>query len=401
MEKFIKHFLITILLASTTLSCEAQNELKFVTDAYILTGAENIDRYLKILSDKDVGIVANQTSLINETHLVDSLLSLDVKIKKIFSPEHGFRGDKDAGAIIQDGRDAITGLPVISLYGEKKKPSRADLEGLDIIVFDIQDVGARFYTYTSTMTYVMEACADAGIQFLVLDRPNPNGFYVDGPVLEEEFRSFVGLHPVPLVHGLTIGEYALMINGEGWLEGEAVCDLTVIKMEGYDHNMVYELPVRPSPNLPNRDAVYLYPSLCLFEGTIVSIGRGTDFPFQVIGHPEYYLGSYYFIPESRPGASLNPKYEGIGCYGLSLKGYARNLNKNPHHFNLSFLINMYDFFREKEFFNNYFDLLAGNSKLRISIMEGVSEQHIRQSWDDDLREYKRLRKTYLLYPDFE
>lgn len=401
MEKLIKHFLIVVFGSLMITSCEArENDLKFVTDEDIITGAENFDEYIGLIKGKNVGVVANQSSKVNNTHLIDTLLSLDINVKKIFSPEHGFRGDMDAGAEINDGADPVTGIPIISLYGEKKKPSQQDLQGLEIVLFDLQDVGARFYTYISTLTYMMEACAATEIPVIVLDRPNPNGFYIDGPVLDKEFRSFVGLHPVPVVHGLTIGEFSMMINGEEWLEQGISCKLTVIEMKGYDHTMIYKLPVRPSPNLPNQESVYLYPSLCLFEGTIISVGRGTDHPFQVIGHPDYHLGSYFFIPEPRPGASMNPKYKGVGCYGMSLSGYAKNIKHNPVHFNISFLINIHDFFKDSAFFNDYFDLLAGNDQLRLQILSGMNEENIRKTWEEDISKYQKIRDKYLLYPDF-
>ncbi len=401
MEKRLYQSLIILLSVIFLPNCSAgEGSLKFVGEADIITGAENIDDYKDLILGKKTGIIANQSSLVNNTHLIDTLAGLGIRIEAIFSPEHGFRGDHEAGAEITDYTDPKTGIKVISLYGNKKKPEPEDLEEIEIMLFDLQDVGARFYTYTSTMTYAMEACASAGIPLIVLDRPNPNGFYVDGPVLEKEFRSFVGLHPVPVVHGLTTGEFALMINGEGWLENSLKCDLTVIKMRGYDHKMVYDLPVSPSPNLPNRESVYLYPTLCLFEGTIISVGRGTDHPFQVIGHPEFQIGSFTFTPESLPGTSNNPKYEGEQCYGLSLLGFAGNPENNKHHFSLSYLINMYDYFKGEDFFNPYFDKLAGSATLRKQITEGKTEKEIRQSWQNAIAKYLKIRKKYLLYPDF-
>jgi uncharacterized protein YbbC (DUF1343 family) len=401
MEKRLNQSFIIIMLMIFLPGCTAsEGSLKFVTEADIVAGSENIDEYIGLISGKNTGIIANQSSLVNNTHLVDTLAGLGIQIEAIFSPEHGFRGGHEAGAEITDLKDPKTGIKIISLYGNKKKPGPEDLKDIEIMLFDLQDVGARFYTYTSTMTYAMEACASAGIPFIVLDRPNPNGFYVDGPVLEKKSRSFVGLHPVPVVHGLTTGEYALMINGEGWLENGLECDLTVIKMKGYDHTMICDLSVRPSPNLPNQESVYLYPTLCLFEGTIMSIGRGTDHPFQVIGHPEFHIGSFTFTPESLPGKSANPKYEGKVCYGLSLKNIAENIESNRLHFNLSYLLNMYNYFRDENFFNPYFDKLAGTAALREQITQGKTEKEIRESWQTETAEYLILRNKYLLYPDF-
>jgi len=401
MEKHTNQLFIIIFLLIILPGCKAnEGNLKFVNEAEINTGAENIDGYIDLISGKKTGIIANQSSLVKNIHLIDTLTSLGIQIEAIFSPEHGFRGSHEAGEEVTDHKDLKTGIKIISLYGNKKKPEPEDLADIEVMLFDLQDVGARFYTYTSTMTYAMEACASAGIPFIVLDRPNPNGFYVDGPVLEKEFRSFVGLHPVPVVHGLTTGEYALMINGEGWLEKGLECDLTVITIKDYDHTMIYNLPVVPSPNLPNQESVYLYPTLCLFEGTIISVGRGTDHPFQVIGHPEFHIGSFSFTPESLPGKSINPKYEGEQCYGISLQGFASNLENNSNHFNLSYLIDMYDYFSDKNFFNPYFDKLAGTATLRKQIAEGKTQKEIRQSWQNAIEKYLKIRNKYLLYPDF-
>ncbi|MCP2044604.1 exo-beta-N-acetylmuramidase NamZ domain-containing protein [Pontibacter sp. HSC-36F09] len=362
----------------------------------LVLGAEQLDRYLKLLEGKRVGMVVNQTSVISKTHLVDTLISRGVEVTTIFAPEHGFRGEADAGAHIKDAKDTKTGLPIISLYGSNKKPSKAQMQNLDVLVFDIQDVGTRFYTYISTMHYAMEACAENGKKMLVLDRPNPNGHYVDGPVLEMEHKSFVGMHPIPIVHGLTVGELAEMINGEKWLEGERSCDLTVIKMENYDHTMAYELPVRPSPNLPNPQSIALYPSICFFEGTNVSVGRGTPTPFQVIGSPFYQKKDYSFTPVSTPGAT-DPPHKGVKCYGMDLTdpSFAQP-------FTLKYLLEMYNNSTNKEkFFNNFFEKLAGTSELRKQVIAGKTETEIRASWEPNLSDYKVLRKNYLLYPDFE
>jgi uncharacterized protein YbbC (DUF1343 family) len=367
----------------------------------ITPGAERTTRYFPLIADKQVAVVANHSSLIGNRHLVDSLISAGMKVVRVFSPEHGFRGKADAGELVGDGIDLVTGLPVVSLYGNNRKPGEQYLADIDLVIFDIQDVGARFYTYISTMTYVMEACAALDIPVLVLDRPNPNGFYVDGPVLEEEFRSFVGLHPVPIVHGMTVGEYARMVNGEGWLEGGIRCNLTVIPVRNYTHSDFYTLPVRPSPNLPNKYAVYLYPSLCLFEGTVVSVGRGTDQPFQVIGHPLYEKGSYAFTPRSVPGAN-NPPLLGEKCFGINLTNYAKNMEKHPAALNLMWLIDFYkQISTQTDFFNTFFNRLAGNSTLRQQIEDGLTEEEIRASWQPGLNAYKTIRKKYLLYDDFE
>jgi uncharacterized protein YbbC (DUF1343 family) len=337
--------------------------------------------------------------LIGNTLIVDSLINSGIDVKVIFSPEHGFRGEFDAGAEIRGYIIYRNGIKVISLYGKDKKPLPADLEGIDILLFDIQDVGVRFYTYISTLALVMEAAAEQGIPLIVTDRPNPNGFYVDGPVLDTAFRSFVGMHPVPVIYGMTIGEYALMINGEGWL-GSNECDLKVIPMDGYEHNMIVSLKIRPSPNLPNWQSIYLYPSLCLFEGTIISVGRGTDFPFQVIGHPNYLVGSYAFIPRTIPGMSENPPFKGQECYGSNLTGFAENFSKNDDHFTLTWLLGMHDFFKDSaDFFTPYFDKLAGNEQLRKDIQDGKTEKEIRQSWNNDLAAFREIRKKYLLYPE--
>lgn len=368
----------------------------------LLTGAQQTELYLPLLQGKNVALVANHTSRIGKAHLVDSLMSLRVQLAKVFSPEHGFRGKADAGQKIDDKIDLVTGLPIISLYGSHKKPQAEDLEGVDVVIFDIQDVGARFYTYISTMSLVMEACAENNIPVIVLDRPNPNGFYVDGPVMKPEFESFVGMHPVPIVHGMTVGEYAQMVNGEYWLADSVQCDLTIIPLKKYTHSDFYELPIPPSPNLPNKYAVYLYPSLCLFEGTDVSIGRGTDYPLQIIGHPEYLLGNYIFTPRSIPGSATHPKHEGVYCNGQNLIGYAQHMDENPKQLNLSWLISYYQNLYEKTaFFNSYFEKLAGNDELRKQIIDEIPEDQIRASWQSDLDAFKQTRKKYLLYPDFK
>ncbi len=352
-----------------------------------------MDEVVQKLSGRRVALVVNHTSLVGKKHLTDTLLQSGIAVKKIFAPEHGFRGEAEAGETIKDGRDTQTGLPVISLYGNLKKPGPDMLQDIDIVVFDIQDVGARFYTYISTMHYVMEACAENNKPLIILDRPNPNGHYVDGPILEPEFKSFVGMHPIPVVHGMTVGELARMINGEGWLEGHRKCALEVIRVKNWTHNTPYSLPVNPSPNLPNDQAVALYPSICLFEGTVMSVGRGTLTPFQVIGHPDLKNMPYQFTPVTIKGMASNPPHENKVCYGMDL----RNVKVKPA-LDLSYLINMYKAFPQKEkFFNNYFEKLAGTRALRSQIMQGLSEEEIRKSWEKGLIEFREIRKKYLLY----
>jgi len=368
--------------------------------ATLQLGAERFGEYLPMLKGKQVGMVVNQTSVVFENnHLVDTLLGMGVEVKKIFAPEHGFRGKADAGALIKDGTDVKTGLPIISIYGKNKKPSAEQLADLDLVIFDIQDVGARFYTYISSMHYVMEACAEQGKQVLVLDRPNPNDHYIDGPIRQEGFDSFVGMHPIPVVHGLTVGELAQMINGEGWLEGGLRCELTVIPLSGYQHGDPYFLPVPPSPNLPNAQAIAWYPSLCLFEATQMSIGRGTPFPFQVVGYPDPDLGNFTFTPKSTPGAAMHPKLENQLCYGLDLRD-----DTAPDAFSLRLLLDYYQRSGKGEDFidrKSFFDLLAGTDELRKQIGAGLDEAAIRESWQEGLMQYKAMRKRYLLYPDFE
>jgi uncharacterized protein YbbC (DUF1343 family) len=352
-----------------------------------------------MLKGKTIGVVANPTSMIGRTHLVDSLLSLDVKIKCVFGPEHGFRGNAEAGGSIASERDPRTGLPLISLYGAHDKPTPADLAGIDIMLFDIQDVGVRCYTYISTLTYVMEACAAAHIPVVVLDRPNPNGYYIDGPILEPALASFVGLHPIPLVYGLTIGEYATMVNGEGWLGKGIKCDLTVVKLKNYSHAMRYQLPVKPSPNLPDMASVYLYPSLCLFEGTVVSVGRGTGKPFRIFGHPALPDKGFSFKPVAIKGVSEHPPCEGKLCFGKDLTKDANDLKGNGR-IELKWLTSSYKELKNKEkFFNNFFVKLAGTPVLRQQIESGLTSTQIRESWKKGLDEYRQMRKKYLLYPE--
>lgn len=381
----------------------------------IKTGADNYNQYLPLLQGKKVGVVTNQTGIVILTtkynaspnpnscdlatkkdtlSIVDFLLNQKISVEKIFAPEHGFRGTADAGETITDGKDSKTGLPVISLYGNNKKPKPEQLAGLDILVFDLQDVGARFYTYISTLHYVMEACAENNIQLIVLDRPNPNGAIVDGPVLEKEYSSFVGMHPIPVLHGMTIGEYARMINGEKWLKNGVQCKLTVIPCTNYTRNMVYSLPVKPSPNLPNDKSINLYPSLCFFEGTNVSVGRGTDMQFQVYGSPYLPDNGFSFTPHPNEGAK-EPPYNGATCYGENLSSAARLKKLDLH-----WLIKAYNETADKsKFFTPFFTKLAGTKKLQQQIENGKSEEEIQESWQPGLEAFKKMRRPYLLYPE--
>ena len=364
----------------------------------ITVGAQRYSLYLPALQNKRVALLVNHASLVGDKHLVDVLLLKHVNLVKIFSPEHGFRGKNDAGEAVENGKDVSSELPIVSLYGKHKKPTDEDLKGVDVLVVDLQDVGVRFYTYISTMSLAMEACAENGVKVVVLDRPNPNGYYVDGPLLEKAFASFVGMHPVPVVYGMTIGEYANMVNGEHWLANDVEADLEIVPMEGYKRNMIVKLKVDPSPNLPNWKSVYLYPSLCFFEGTVVSVGRGTQYPFQVYGHPEFPFGDFSFLPQSIPGKSKHPKLQGTVCYGQYLSGYADNFQNNPEGINLAWLISSYKYLSGKtDFFNNYFDKLAGSDALRNQIIEGKSQQEIRESWQPGLKAFLKIRAKYLIY----
>ncbi len=362
----------------------------------IRPGAERPEIFLPLVQNKNVAIVANHTSRSGEQHLLDFLLHKQIAVKKVFCPEHGFRGDADAGEKIGNQTDPATGLPVISLYGENKKPTSDQMAGIDIVLFDLQDVGVRFYTYLSTMHYVMEACAESNIPLVILDRPNPNGDYVAGPVLKPKFRSFVGMEPIPVVHGCTLGELAGMINEEGWLSDDLRCNLTVVPVENYTHQIRYTLPVKPSPNLPNDVAIRLYPSLCFFEATHASIGRGTPFPFQVIGYPDPSMGNFMFTPESVPGAK-NPLQEGKACYGDDLRAAGPD-----NRFSLSYFLMYYHRFRnEKDFLSSerWFNLLAGNDQVLKDIRAGKTLDAIEASWQEDLKRFISLRREYLLYAE--
>jgi len=392
---------LTLVLASIFGSCSLYGQKELKAPDNIICGAERIEAYIDLLKGKRVGLVANPSSRIGETHLLDSLLSLGIGVEVILCPEHGFRGTGEAGEQIVNHKDPVTGIDVISIYGNKKKPDPADIEGVDLLIFDIQDVGARFYTYISTLHFVMEAAAENEKQVIILDRPNPNGFYVDGPLREEGFESFVGMHPIPVVHGMTIGEYGKMINNEGWLLNSVKCELVVIPCLNYDHLCKYNLPVKPSPNLPNIESVILYPSLCFFEGTIASIGRGTDQPFQVYGHNDM-KGDFHFRPVSIPGASLHPKLEGLLCKGYDLRKAGVNRILSERMILLDWLIDAYKQLGSKdEFFTSYFNTLMGNSWVKEDIKNRVPEDEIRAKWEIDVVEFKVIRKKYLLYEDFE
>ena len=376
--------------------CDTYAQRKILKDQDAIVGASRLELYLPEIKDKNVGIVANQTSVFNDTHLIDTLLTYNIDIRKIFTPEHGFRGKADEGASVGNSIDEKTNIPIISLYGNNKKPTSSQLEDIDVLLFDLQDVGTRFYTYISTMTYVMEAAAENDISVIILDRPNPNGFYIDGPVLENENSSFVGLHQVPVVYGLTIGEYALMVNGEHWLKDSLQCNLQVIPLGDYDRDCIYRLSVKPSPNLPNWESVYLYPSLCFFEGTVVSVGRGTQFPFQVYGHPSI-QADFTFTPRQAEGRN-KPLLCDKQCFGKDLTDYAHNFKKEKAKINLSWLIEAYNQLKDKEkFFNNFFLKLSGTKELQQQIEDGLSEKEIRDSWKEELDKYKEIRKKYLLY----
>ncbi|HKP32343.1 MAG TPA: DUF1343 domain-containing protein [Chitinophagaceae bacterium] len=404
--------MVTLLLAISNFTAEAQRP--------VTTGAERISVYLPLLKGKKVGVFANQTSMVGKTHLVDTLKKLGVNITVIFGPEHGFRGTADAGEKVTNQVDASTGIPIVSLYGSKRKPSADDLKNVDVLLFDIQDVGVRFYTYISSLQDYMETALENGIPLMILDRPNPNGFYVDGPVLDMKFKSFVGMQSIPIVYGMTIGEYAMMLGGEQMFSSKLANDrakynLTteptadtpfhtlVIKCQNYDHNTKYVLPVRPSPNLPGYESIYWYPSTCLFEGTVFSEGRGTEKPFVMFGHPDMPKTMYKFAPISREGAK-EPKLKDKICYGWNLSCTKEDILKQVDgKIQLKYIIEAYKLFPDKENFflkNNFFNRLAGNDILMQQIKDGKSEAEIRKSWEPDLKKFMEIRKKYLLYKDF-
>lgn len=371
--------------------------------AQVKNGADRLEELFPLLENKRISLVVNQTSLVQNVHLLDTLYNKGVHITQVFAPEHGFRGDADAGEFIKNGKDYRTQVPIISLYGKNKKPQPAQLQQTDIVIFDIQDVGARFYTYISTMFYVMQVCAENNKELIILDRPNPCD-YIDGPILDMKYKSFVGMLPIPVLHGCTIGELAQMINGEGWLGNNLQCPLKVITIEDWKHGQPYSLPVKPSPNLPNDQAIALYPSLCPFEGTSVSVGRGTDFPFQIIGSPTTKNLKFRFMPHPMKGSDKHPLHQDTYCYGLNL-----NSEKNiPKGFSLQYVIQFYNYFQnltkhaEKEFFTrpHWFDLLMGTNQVRLDILKNKTEEQIRSAWQKKLNQYKEIRKKYLLYEDY-
>lgn len=389
MKKYQASLFIMLLIMTASVSCSAKKSP--------IPGSYQFDEYRALIEGKSVAVVANQTSMVGPNHLVDNLISSGINIKAIFAPEHGFRNMADAGELIENGKDPVTGVSLISLYGKHQKPTPEDLTGIDVVVFDIQDVGVRFYTYLGTMHYVMEACAENNVKFIVLDRPNPNGFYVDGNILDTAYSSFVGMHPVPIVHGMTVGEYAGMINGEGWLKGGVKCDLTVIKCKNYTHKTLYELPVKPSPNLPNQNSIYLYPSTCFFEGTNLSLGRGTAFPFQVYGSPLLPDRGFSFTPESVPGAK-NPPLLGVKCYGTDLRNALEKGIVPKPGIRLEYVISAYLDYPEKDkYFIKYFDTLAGGTLIREQIQKGMTAKEIRDSWKPGLAKFGLIREKYLLY----
>ena len=394
-------FLFVLVSCSGTHSTNNVND--FTSELQIIPGAWQTELYFPLLENKRIALVGNHSSLIGDVHLADALIHAGFNLKKVFSPEHGFRGEAAHGEYVQSGIDEQTGLPVISLYGSNRRPSPSDLENIDLIIFDIQDVGTRFYTYISTMSYVMEEAARMDIPMLILDRPNPNGHFIDGPIREEKHKSFVGLHPIPIVHGMTVAEYAQMVNGEGWLGEGLKCQLHIVKVRNYGRGMYYQLPLAPSPNLPNMTSIMLYPSICLFEGTEISLGRGTDYPFQIFGHPDLPADvfPFQFTPMPRRAAPAPPQ-EGKLCNGIDLR------TDNPadlmtiSKIDLEPLLKAYHHFPNKEnFFNNFFDRLAGTSLLKEQIKEGKTEDQIRASWQQDVDYFRQMRKPYLLYPDLD
>jgi uncharacterized protein YbbC (DUF1343 family) len=402
----LKSSLLLILFFGSFLQCGSQLKSKVMvpnveaSDAITeitkpIVGAAQLDILLPKLRNKNIALVVNHTAMIGNTHLADTLKNSGISIKKVFAPEHGFRGNAADGENVKDGVDTKTGLPIASLYGNTKKPTPEQLADVDVVIFDIQDVGVRFYTFISTLHYVMEACAEQHKKLLILDRPNPNGHYVDGPVLDPALKSFVGMHPIPIVHGLTVGELGQMINGEGWLANGVKCDLEVIQVKNWEHKDLYSLPQRPSPNLPNDQSIQLYPSLGLFEGTAISVGRGTQIPFLVLGNPELKTFPFQFTPEDIPGMAQNPPHKGKVCYGLDLRNAP-----TEHKIMLHYIIDMYNAYPDKEKFfnaNNFIDKLSGSKIFKQQIRDGLSEDAIRESWKKDLDAYKIKREKYLLY----
>jgi len=401
MKNIILSILSGLLMIIISVSCGNQVPSKISqNEAEIITGADQTDKYVPYLQGKNVAMAINNSSTIGSQLSLDSLLALGINVVKVFTPEHGMRGDNNYDSI-----DAKTGIPTISLFRGKHKPTKEDLAGIDVVIFDKQDVGTRFYTYLATLHYVMEACAENNVELLLLDRPNPNDSYVDGPVLEEEFKSFVGLNPVPIVHGMTFGEYAHMLNGEGWLENGVRCELKVVEMLNYKHGKPYTLPIKPSPNLNTQQSILLYPSLCVFEGTVISEGRGTCMPFQILGHPDFKgVYDFKFTPVSIPTMSTHPKHMNLDCYGIDLRDFDTDIFKKTGRLNLSWVIDMYKaypdkdgFFRQGQDGRYSFDRLAGTDKLRQQIIAGKTEDEIRKSWEPELSEFKKIREKYLIY----
>ncbi len=406
-QKYVKHFGLVWIFLFLLFSCHSndhtlnldqnisqKDSIELNSEDSITIGSDQLSAYEGIISNKHIAIVGNQSSILSTgIHLVDTLIALSHNVVKVFSPEHGFRGKGSAGEHISSSTDPITGLPIVSLYGSHKKPTMEDLKGIDVVLFDIQDVGVRFYTYISTLHYVMEACAENGIPVVILDRPNPNGDYFDGPLLESKYKSFVGMHPVPIVHGMTIGEYGKMINGEKWLKGSVQCALSVIPVLNYNHQMKYSLPVPPSPNLKTDEAIRLYPSLCLLEATSVSVGRGTLTPFEWYGHPKFPTSEHTFTPKSTEGAS-NPKYENTKCYALKPA-----IDYSRKEINLEYLIKSRDYLTGSDFITrkSFFQKLSGTDKLYNQILSGLSEDEIRKTWQNGLDTYSEIRSKYLMY----
>jgi uncharacterized protein YbbC (DUF1343 family) len=400
--------LVFLLLASFFLfSARQKPAVLAVSSGQIITGADQTGKYLSYLKGKRIGILGNQTSIIGNRHMVDSLKSLGVNIVKVFGPEHGFRGNASAGIPVQDEVDSATGIPIISLYGKKRKPSAADMADIDLMIYDIQDVGCRFYTNINILVGLMETCAENNKELLILDRPNPNGYFVDGPVLDMKLKSGIGKFPIPITHGLTVAEFAQMANGEGWLAKGMKCKIKIIPVANYNHDMPYTLPVKPSPNLNTQQSIMLYPSLCLFEGTIINYGRGTYFPFTVLGHPllkDKY--SFSFTPTGIPGMSETPLHMNKVCYGLDLRNYDVEELRKSKKINIQWMMEMYNAFPNKEIFFDFkqskeignIDFRTGDSRFKEQIRDGVSEEEIRKSWEPGLSNYKEMRKKYLIYP---
>jgi uncharacterized protein YbbC (DUF1343 family) len=403
----IRNLIVLLIFSFSQLSCSiavnkdnSEDHHQSLTDnSEIIPGAWQTEEYFPLLDGKAIALVGNHSSLVRNTHLVDTLLASGFNLLRVFSPEHGFRGEAADGQKVESGADPLTGVSVISLYGASRRPDPNHIKDLDLIIFDIQDVGTRFYTYISTMTYVMEEAARQGVPMLILDRPNPNGHFVDGPILEKEHSTFVGLHPIPIVHGMTVAEYAQMVNGEGWLADQ--CDLHIVPVRNYNRQMWYELPVTPSPNLPNMTSIMLYPGLCLMEGTALSVGRGTDFPFQVYGHPDLPSNEFpfTFTPRSRR-ESVYPPQEGNLCFGRDLRTANPEKLMDISKVDLQPLLHAFNYFPDKEnFFISSFERLAGTSKLRKQIIEGMTEEEIRETWQEGLQEFMEMRKPYLIYSD--